>query len=297
MKGLLKRILEKKGFTIVELLTVMAIMALLLGILVPALNMVRNQAKEVKQRAQTHSIEVALEMYKNKMGDYPPSNWYDGDPAASPPIAYNGAMKLAEAMVGMDLLGQHIDSVFTLDGNDLDNNPLYPNDPCDDNLAARVGPFVKLENANAYKLKHIYNKTKLDAINVIWAERYVLCDVFGTVRNIGQGPRTIGMPILYYKADTRKTGHDANDLVRNIYDWADNAALLNLGVPPDGDVNHPLLGTGSTPSDYAKPFYNMTRNENITTISKPYNEDSFFLISAGIDGRYGTPDDIFNISK
>lgn len=44
-------------------------------------------------------------------------------------------------------------------------------------------------------------------------------------------------------------------------------------------------------------FYEMTRNDEITTISRPYRSGSFILVSAGKDGQYGTADDIFNFNK
>ena len=62
------------GFTIVELLTVMGIIAILIGLLVPALSMVKDYAKQVQQAAQFHSIEVGMDLYKAEFGSYPPSN-------------------------------------------------------------------------------------------------------------------------------------------------------------------------------------------------------------------------------
>ena len=41
-------------------------------------------------------------------------------------------------------------------------------------------------------------------------------------------------------------------------------------------------------------FYLNTKNEKVTTASRPYRADTFILISAGYDGEYGTPDDICN---
>jgi len=51
---------EKKGFTLVELLTVLAIVALLVSLLIPSLTMIRNAAKEAKQKSQLTEIGLAL---------------------------------------------------------------------------------------------------------------------------------------------------------------------------------------------------------------------------------------------
>lgn len=48
------------GFTIVEILTTVAIIAILIGLLIPALNMVKEAALNVKQKAQFNGIGFAL---------------------------------------------------------------------------------------------------------------------------------------------------------------------------------------------------------------------------------------------
>ena len=87
---------NKSGFTVVELLTVITILALLVGILLPAVTAVKTAAKETKQRAQLTTIGMGLTAFKNDFGDYPPSDVNDN---------YCGAQTLAEALVGRDLLG------------------------------------------------------------------------------------------------------------------------------------------------------------------------------------------------
>ena len=111
---------KKAAFTIVELLTVMSIIVILIGLLVPALNQVKKFAKDVKQKAQLHAISVALEFFNGQFEAYPDSSATDVDG-----VPYCGAMKLAEAMVGKDLLGFNPASVFKSNGQDYKGNQLY----------------------------------------------------------------------------------------------------------------------------------------------------------------------------
>ena len=97
---------KNRGFTIVELLTVMAVILILMSLLVPALNQLRIHAYYVKQKNQFRGIDVAIEFYNTDREGYPDSGDFDRNPLAPPVgMASCGAIKLAEAMVGQDLLG------------------------------------------------------------------------------------------------------------------------------------------------------------------------------------------------
>ena len=74
MKTRTKKQPKGPAFTIVELLTVMAVIAMLIGLLVPALNLVRRHAKDTQQRAQFNAINAGLEIFKNDYSDYPESD-------------------------------------------------------------------------------------------------------------------------------------------------------------------------------------------------------------------------------
>ena len=77
MKRTQRQSKRRAAFTIIELLTVMSIIVILIGLLVPALNMVRRFAQGVRQHAQLHSIDAALELFNNEFNGYPDSSALD----------------------------------------------------------------------------------------------------------------------------------------------------------------------------------------------------------------------------
>jgi len=287
VKPIVKPSNRKTAFTIVELLTVMSIIIILMGLLAPAMNRVRRYARRVDQKNQFHSIDVALEMFRAEFDGFPDSDQFDGSTPAGG-VPYCGAMKLAEAMMGQDLLGFHPDSRFRSDGT-IDGTAatqLYPPSPPPPNLKARKEPYLPLENTNAHQLKNVFSTT-----GPFNGDRFVLCDVYTRATNLKTGKR-IGMPILYYKANTSNTTHDhtLTNLANNIYNSLDNNQMVGVGKPWDpGGAAHALFNN-------PQKFYDSTRNNKVR-MSRPYRVDSYILISAGFDGEYGTPDDVFNFEE
>lgn len=319
---------RKKGFTIVELLTVMGIIAVLIGLLVPALSLVKDYSKRIQQRAQFHGIDVGLEIYKTEFGSYP--NSYDNGDAIIPdhpvdPTPYCGSNKLAEAMVGLDLLGFHPSADFRSDGLntvidkngatlvDIDiydttgANPTWQT--AQENIDARKGPFVDLEHANAFRMDEVYTTAPAPFIANFAPPSgggpfypLVLCDVYAKKRG-GTGGKKTGTPILYFKAhdnfsvqeqdvDNNGSGSLIDD---DIYRLDDNWQLLQLGMPDDATpyAIEQAVATG----DPYQEFDNMIVNDQVQSIRRPYRADTYILISAGKDGDFGTADDIFNFEK
>lgn len=62
---------SRSAFTLMELLTVIAIIAVLAGLLFPALNASRRAAKEGKAKVQINQIQTALKAYYNEYAVWP----------------------------------------------------------------------------------------------------------------------------------------------------------------------------------------------------------------------------------
>jgi prepilin-type N-terminal cleavage/methylation domain-containing protein len=96
----------RSAFTLVELLTVIAIIAILMGLLFPALSIVKDQANKVKAKTDTVNTVAAVKQYYTEYGKYP----------------LTGALNQG-AQTNTDLTFGDANSVPT--GNPYSNNLLY----------------------------------------------------------------------------------------------------------------------------------------------------------------------------
>ncbi len=325
----------RRGFTLIEVMAAVLVVAILVALLVPAVNLVKETALTMRQSAQFNAIEVGLEGYRNDFGDYPESYLLEGRNGyiMNPGFEYYcGAQRLAEAMLGRDGFGVHPDTEYLQDGtgdingdgtinNDEylyhvnDPNPVY-GETQDENVAIRKGPYIDIEAGNPERLDSLYSPAELASANMGNAgATWVLCDQLGQVKKLTDNKRT-GMPILYYKADPTKYMHSFADwdLTANnsncMYNWIHNSVfsapnpipVLNrtpLPVISETSEKHPfhLIEAASDPGTYAKSFYDITANPTYVNPVRPYNPDRFILISAGLDGVYGTSDDLMNFDR
>ncbi len=296
---------EKTGFTLVELLTVLAIIALLVGLLIPSVTVIRNTAKGAKQKAQLNEIGLALTAFRNDYGDYPPSDWLAPN--------YCGAQKLAEALLGWDLLGFHPKSAWRADGLDAAGGVMsydpakgrdVNGDGVPDTLDERKRPYLEQATDNAFKLGDLY--TGPMGTGPLAPDTYVICDSFGVKKIKLASGETVnaGTPILYYRANTASKGlvpPPPLPFNQRIYNVRDNVPLTTqLMSIVDGTAHRLGLPAGNYQNFYGNPAANVIgyiQDPKVTARSWPYRPDSYILISAGADGLYGTRDDICNFGR
>jgi prepilin-type N-terminal cleavage/methylation domain-containing protein len=299
--------MRRKGFTIVELLTVVAIIAVLIGLLVPSLNMVRTIAKKTEQKAMFNAMDQGIIAFKQDYGDYPPSFEQDdnGD-------NYCGAMTLTEALLGWDLMGFHPESEWEADGEYEDGGDLYQSGGTAYDLDKRKDRHIDIDSVDVHTMDELYP----GELSFPTRDCYVICDVFAKQRiTTTTGDRKkAGTPVVYYKANTSSNFMDSSNdtaILNSRYNYFANAIIFTQNVYGE-TYRHDLSASGPYRSDipgksgrdlfYSNdtdnpPYQYKIVDEQATEASNvvwPHRPDSYILISAGPDGNFGTDDDITN---
>lgn len=286
---------RRKGFTIVELLTVMAIIAILMGLLVPAMNQVRKLAKDTSQRAQFRTIDTALEQYNGENGMYPESS----QSPLNVTMATVGAQRLAEAMVGRDLFGFDPKSSWDVYNDSQSGNADYqdiyanrelpqqsPADKVAASLKRRQNPYLDSQKVEAFQLGQLFNLStgtpriypgnfdNAGTRSTTYVSAPVLTDVYRSKKvTLTNGTTVVaGTPILYYKANTsvtefpdtmRVTNSNSDDLAFNAQF---NTTLGNEKFIYDANNNDELIKLYQMmkPTNANRHHFDQQWNESVT---------------------------------
>ena len=300
-----------KGFTLVEILVVVAIIGMLVGLIMPALNRARIAAKVAAQKSAINALGTGVEAWRNNYGYYPPS-WpsYNtglntggsGDIVAG--WRDTGAHMLVQYLLGIDLLGYSRDRNYyihpTGDMASRDDHYVPVDDMMVMNFRAMTAMTVVEQQMARRKLGFVHDD--------LWPNMNpVFIDIFTSKR-----PRAI----LYYRANPRE------NLIGRIYNYGDNYEITDpcdTGGVGNNVYNNfisinrlnanaylpaKMTGGGYDDGTFEHYLWNpVTSDVSTNVIGRPFNRDTFVLISAGPDGYYGVNpqtgrcDDVTNFDR
>lgn len=317
-----------RGFTLVELLTVVSIISLLISILVPSLQKVRTQAKAAATRTTIRALDAGCETFRGENtigGAYPPScsdnsagaaddHWKITNPLAGNPIFssapatthVSGAQLLVFAMLGADKLPEGTPGFVDYNRQNGWWDDQHANIPsggvpgayCLDHgkpVRPRYGSMVDPNTTTKtcrelVALNKMAPKAVISATQAGWADLSTnLADAPGSAWDLPVFMDKFDNPILYYRA-RRGATLMLTDL---------SGSTPEVGVYDWRDNEHltnaapkgqHVLGT-------QVGFAAFILDPSVSARPAPYNPDRFLLISAGPDGVFGTRDDIKNWGK
>lgn len=324
-----------RGFTLLELLAVLAIILVLVGILIPTVNRVRGTAQEARVRAQITSLDAAIERYKMDFNAYPgplprTQLFPDSDADGPPPVydtsgAQLGNITGAENLV-LGLLGglkpRTTGTGFEFDKDAIRRGPRGLNPANPKGYNAYIDGLVLSEGS--------YKDGAGAAVDSIIPE---ILDTFANP-----------LPILYLRAQTGARGvvsfegvdgggqvftppaptqYDIREIAG--YTQSNGGQSIGEGKTIKRNAYVPALGSGSElphgiksvdsskssdktkAGSYTYPYdgfpYFQNRSIPPTDATRPNatgtprNKDNYILISAGADRVYGTSDDITNFGN
>jgi prepilin-type N-terminal cleavage/methylation domain-containing protein/prepilin-type processing-associated H-X9-DG protein len=197
--------LKKKGFTLVELLVVIGIIALLIGILLPVLSKAREAANAVACSANLHQWGLAIAIYTQTNSGYIPAEGASyGNSSSSPLGLWNDPSIWFNALPPLinrnmpsyyDMQQAAINGVNPLPGAGSHSVFVCPSaSPANDGTASHASngyfimwglpPGAQPTDAPVSGLTYwcyIYNAGISDAINNNWGDAYQSVDAYGVV--------------------------------------------------------------------------------------------------------------------
>ncbi len=340
--------LRLRAFTLVEMLVVIAIIALLLAALLPAFSAVKNQAKNSQARAQFGAIDTGLTMFRAEAalgGALPPSssdervgNTGHGQLIAKPTgdgsndtVRIAGAHLLVHALIGADGLGTpgfrdlnqngkwSDDTHKKLDNSDIKKCGVYAIGDSGETAGKEKFPrypsggggYVDEKMRDSAKsLKELEDKGAVlnvdSAADKIATEERVFLDAWDH-------------PILYYRANSSAVPMVGESGKPGVFWQEDNSIItgsdglyshegMDFGQGKEGDHYHNIakvvkveptetIENIQTEPTYDRSFARFVLDPSVKARRTPVNKDSYLLISAGPDARYGTEDDVTNWTR
>ncbi len=338
-----------RAFTLVEMMVVVAIIALLLAALLPAFSAVKTQAKYAQASAQFKALDTGINAFRAEAalgGALPPSSSDNpdhrqkiADPKATTPttlVRIAGAHLLVEAMIGADGLGTpgfrdinrdpkglwSDDTHKKLDNSNIKQCGIYAVGDSGD--TAGKEKFPRYGGAGYVDEKM---KERAESIQDLVNEGKIVYPTnFGDIAvNERMFMDPWDHPILYYKANPTALRMAGAQAKPGIYWQEDNGVItgtaeglytddgLDFGQGKERDYYHNIaiargvdptvaqdanwIDTVRTDPAYDHSFVRFILDASIKARPTPVQKDTYLLISAGPDARYGTYDDVINWTR
>ena len=291
------------GFTLVELLIVMAVIVLLVAILLPVINKVKKQGQVTATRAQIIAIEQACTSYHFDYNAYPGVYLEAALAGSNLKDKISGTENLVLSLMGGHAgdAGQHTKNLSELEDRGLLQGP-EESIGSNNRKAAYYTPKNNELRRALRELEVDASGSVLPALTTAGDEAYVdhipeFHDRFSE-----------GLPLIYLRARPgRKNiiGETSNEVANAIFN-ATAAYAYARAITPNGEASN-LTWAANIAKLITDPRYtdeelydpDMTDNDEVDNFDdshrwKTYHDDRFVLISAGPDRIYGTKDDVCN---
>ena len=273
---------HRRGFTLVELLVVIGIIALLIGILIPVVSKVRQSAYVANTKSLMQKISAACSSYQLTFNSYPgimPNGFYPPPPGNPAFVAGYDNFTQSEDLVltlagGLKLTGNQFDfDAQYLGQGPVNFNPLNPGKAHSAFIGADPNDLSPKDAAGHYQIS---TTTDLNQPFVKDSPAPEFMDKFPDPR-----------PVIYARAN------------RGAMSVAGGSKIISATYDPSCHYNFaavaPYLNTTDTTETLgggpAKPeVVTYFTSEQSTTSAK--FAGTYILISAGPDRKFGTADDI-----
>lgn len=289
------RVRNRIGMTLIEILVVISIIAILAGILLPVIGVVRRRGQVTATVLEIQNLKAAIEQYKQKFGDYPP----DG----SNTVVFQRHIRIAFPRIAPQeianlnslILDDHNPAVTKLDAAEalvfflggFSDDPRFP-------FTGTGGPLTGNRSLGLFEFDPARLSIDSTTMNIGTASNPILVSLSTDetgLHNQVAAERDI-FPVYFPKnSDTPFVYFDSRTYMpRAIYTYNGNAVPPTQYPPADWCAGNPHNHAVTFITGIARPYRSDEVRQATAADRYTYkwtNPDTFQIITAGLDNDYG----------